>query len=120
MAVIESDDGLRALLLEILADARFEVVGADSVAALPATWRGDVIVADTFGAAYRPASAAETVSELRSRYRAGIVLYTAHSEAKQDQGQLRADAVVLKPFELDRLVGVVRAVASQHRRRPPA
>ena len=108
--VVESDDAVRATVVEALRDSGLMVeaiTGADRING----WRGDVIVTDSFAMPYRTEEVVGYLKELRSRYAAGLVVLTGHNGASADAAQLPADAVVLKPFDVEDLIAVVTAVA---------
>ena len=112
--VVENDEAVRSTLLEGLRDAGLVVEGAAGVGAFNG-WRGDVIVTDTFASPYRTGEVAAYLTDLRSRHAAGLVVLSGHAQAATDADQLPADAVVMKPYDLDHLVGVIAAVARKRR-----
>jgi CheY-like chemotaxis protein len=112
--VVENDDAVRTTVVEALRDSGLlveAISGADRIG----DWRGDVIVTDTFAMPYRTEEVAAYVKDLRSRYAAGLVVLTGHNGASVDAAQLAADAVVMKPFDLEDLIAVVSAVARERR-----
>jgi len=111
VAVLESDDETRMLLVEVLSDAGFIVVAAAHPSVLPEWWRGDVIVTDTFELPYRLGGAENVVRSLRARHHAAVVIVSGHSEVKLDAVELGADAVVTKPFDIEELVATIRRVS---------
>jgi CheY-like chemotaxis protein len=113
--VVENDDDIRATLVEGLRDAGLVVEAADAAGALIDGWRGDVIVTDTFASPYRTEAVVTYLKELRSRFAAGLVVLTGHNGASADAAQLPADAVVMKPYDLDELIGVIATVARDRR-----
>jgi DNA-binding response OmpR family regulator len=111
VAVLESDGETRTLLIEVLKDAGFIVVAAAHPSALPEWWRGDVIVTDTFEMPYHLGGAESVVRSLRARHHAPVVIVSGHSEVKVDAVELGADAVLIKPFDIDELVTTIRRVS---------
>lgn len=112
--VVENDDAVRTTVVEGLRDSGLLVeatTGADRIN----SWRGDVIVTDTFAMPYRTEEVVAYLNELRARYAAGLVVLTGHNGASTDAAQLPADAVVMKPFDLDDLIAVVTEVARERR-----
>jgi len=108
--VVENDDAVRSTVVEGLRDSGLRVeaiTGADRING----WRGDVIVTDTFAMPYRTEEVVAYLKDLQSRFAAGLVLLTGHNGASADAAQLPADAVVMKPFDLEDLIAVVTAVA---------
>src|SRR5688572_7279782 len=112
--VVESDDAVRATVVEGLRDSGILVEATDGADRING-WRGDVIVTDTFTSPYNTESVVAYLKDLRSRYAAGLVVLTGHNGASVAAAQLPADAVVMKPFDLDELVRVVTAVARDRR-----
>jgi CheY-like chemotaxis protein len=115
--VLEDDDDIRATLVEGLRDSGLVVEGADAAGAAVDAWRGDVIVTDTFASPYRTEAVVAYLTELRSRFAAGLVVLTGHNGAAVDAAQLPADAVVMKPFDLGDLIRVIATVARETRDR---
>ena len=115
--VIENDDDIRATLVEALRDSGLVVEAAGDAGPSIDAWRGDVIVTDTFASPYHTEAVVAYLNELRSRFAAGVVVLTAHNGAAVDAAQLPADAVVMKPFDLSDLIGVVGAVARDRHER---
>ena len=113
--VVENDDDIRATLVEGLRDSGLVVEGADDAGTAIDGWRGDVIVTDTFASPYRTEAVVAYLTKLRSRFAAGVVVLTAHNGAAVDASQLPADAVVMKPFDLGDLIGVIATVARDRR-----
>jgi DNA-binding NtrC family response regulator len=115
--VVENDDDIRATLVDGLRDSGLIVEDAAAAGTAIDGWRGDVIVTDTFASPYRTEAVAAYLNELRSRFAAGLVVLTGHSGAAVDAAQLPADAVVMKPFDLGDLLGVIATVARGRRDR---
>jgi CheY-like chemotaxis protein len=115
--VVENDNDIRATLVEGLRDSGLIVEDACAAGAAIDGWRGDVIVTDTFASPYRTESVAAYLNGLRSRFAAGLVVLTGHNGAATDAKQLPADAVVMKPFDLGDLIGVIATVARDKRDR---
>ena len=115
--VVENDNDIRATLVEGLRDSGLIVEDACAAGAAIEGWRGDVIVTDTFASPYRTESVAAYLNGLRSRFAAGLVVLTGHNGAATDADQLPADAVVMKPFDLGDLIGVIATVARDKRDR---
>jgi CheY-like chemotaxis protein len=113
--VVESDDAVRATVVEALRDSGILVEAIDGADRING-WRGDVIVTDTFTSPYHTEAVVAYLKDLRSRYGAGLVVLTAHNGASVAASELPADAVVMKPFDLDDLIRVVTAVARDTRR----
>jgi DNA-binding response OmpR family regulator len=108
--VVESDGAVRGTLVEGLSDAGLMVEASAAADASIDEWRGDVIVTDTFASPYRIDAAVAYLNELRSRFAVPVIVLTGHSEAGADADRLPADAVIMKPFDLDDLVEVIRRV----------
>jgi CheY-like chemotaxis protein len=112
--VVEGDDAVRATVVEALRDSGLVVEAIDGADRIDG-WHGDVIVTDTFTSPYYTEALVAYLKDLRSRYAAGLVVLTGHNGASVDASQLPADAVVMKPFDLDDLIRVVTAVARERR-----
>lgn len=115
--VVESDNAIRATVVEGLRDCGLVVEGTGAADVSIELWRGDVIVTDTFASPYSTEAVAAYLDELRSRFAAGLVVLTGHDGAAVDAAQLPADAVVMKPFDLDDLIEVIDTVARERRDR---
>lgn len=115
--VVESDEAIRATLVEGLLDSGLAVEAADAADSSIDEWRGDVIVTDTYARPYSAGAVVAYLNDIRSRSSAGLVVLTGHNGAAVDAAQLPADAVVLKPFDLDDLIRVIGAVARDRRDR---
>jgi DNA-binding NtrC family response regulator len=113
--VVDDDADIRATLVEGLRDSGMVVESADAAGAAIDAWHGDVIVTDTFASPYRTEAVVAYLTELRSRFAAGLVVLSGHSGAAVDAAQLPADAVVMKPFDLADLIGVIATVARDRR-----
>jgi len=115
--IVEDDDDVRATLVEALRDSGLLVEASDVAGAAIDAWHGDVIVTDTFALPYRTEAVVAYLTKLRSRFAAGLVVLTGHNGAVADAAQLPADAVVMKPFDLADLIGVIETVARDRRDR---
>lgn len=113
--VVENDFDVRATVVEGLCDAGLVVEAADGADGSIDGWRGDVIVTDTFASPYRADAVVAYLNDLRSRFEAGLVVLTGHNGASVDEAELPADAVVMKPFDLEHLIDVITAVARDRR-----
>jgi DNA-binding response OmpR family regulator len=113
VVVLEHEAVLRELVVDILRAAGMDAQGADNAGDLPTGWRGGVIVSDTFSSPYRVADVARHIAELRERHRATVLLLTGHSQVVRDEREIGADAIVLKPFDVDEFVSVVESLASR-------
>jgi len=115
--VVEDDRDIRATLVEGLRDSGLVVEGADTGGAAIDAWHGDVIITDTFASPYRTEAVVAYLTELRSRFAAALVVLTGHNGAAADAALLPADAVVMKPFDLRELIGVIETVVREKRDR---
>jgi CheY-like chemotaxis protein len=115
--VVENDDDIRATLVEGLRDSGLVVKGAGAAGAAIDGWRGDVIVTDSFANPYRTEALVAYLTELRCRFAAGLIVLTGHNGAAADAALLPADAVIMKPFDLGDLIGVIATVARDRRDR---
>ena len=112
VALIEDDEAIRMLVRDVLTDAGFEVEAVAETPHLSTDWRGDVILTDAMSRSYIAAKTASTVLELRRRFGAPVVVMSAHAEIVRDRAVIGADDVVVKPFEIDEVVRVLRRVCS--------
>lgn len=117
--VVENDYAVRATVVEGLRDSGLMVEAADGADRSFDGWHGDVIVTDTFASPYRAEAVVAYLNDLRSRFGAGLVVLTGHNGASVDAAQLPADAVVMKPFDLEHLIDVITAVARDRREHNP-
>ncbi|HET7034257.1 MAG TPA: response regulator [Thermomicrobiaceae bacterium] len=109
--IIDDDEGIRDLVALALGDEGYQVVAAaNGAAALDLLRQGQarpgVILLDTRmpvmdGAAFASAYRAEALPH------APIILLTAAADADTLAGELEADAVLQKPFDLDDLLGLI-------------
>ena len=115
--VVESDEAVRSTVVEGLRDSGLAVAATDGLDGSLDAWRGDVIVTDSFAMPYSAKSVVAYLKDLRSRFAgAGLVVLTGHNGASVDAAHLPADAVVMKPFDLEHLIDVVIAVARERRK----
>lgn len=113
--VLENDEAVRVTVVEGLRDSGLIVEATDSADGSIDVWGGDVIVTDTFASPYSIETVVAHLKALRARSSAALVVLTGHHGASADAAQLPADAVVMKPFDLDDLIAVVTAVARERR-----
>ena len=112
--VVEDDEAVRSTVVEGLRDAGLLVEAVDGADQING-WHGDVIVTDTFANPYSTQAAVAYLKDLRSRYASGVVVLSGHNGAASDAAELPADAVVMKPFDLDELINVVSGIARKRR-----
>jgi CheY-like chemotaxis protein len=110
--VVEDDEAVRTTVVEGLRDAGLVVEAADGADRIN-DWHGHVIVTDTFANPYCTEAVVAYLKDLRSRYASGLVVLSGHNGAAADAARLPADAVVMKPFDLDNLIRVVTSVAQK-------
>lgn len=110
MLVIESDEPVRQTVVEGLRDCGIVVEGIDDAGRID-RWRGDVIITDTFTSPYSAEALTAYLRDLRGRCAAGLIVLTAHDAAYTDAARLPADAVIMKPFDLEDLTATVTAIA---------
>jgi DNA-binding NtrC family response regulator len=109
--IIEDDPDVGLLLLDVFASTSNGVTPtliAHPREMTPAL-RPSVVVSDLFGPPwYDRMSAVALTAAIRQRYpSARLVLLTAHLEAARDEAEIRADAIVAKPFDVDELLQTV-------------
>jgi DNA-binding response OmpR family regulator len=101
--VLDDDQVILDLLQTVLTDARYEIVAAPSLQAVPADTSADIVIADLLPLkAYRREIALEWIASLRARF-AGVpvLVVTAHADAVAEADMLGANAIITKPFDVD-------------------
>jgi DNA-binding response OmpR family regulator len=115
--VIVRDEDERDLLTELLEDIGLEAV-AESV--IPSGVSDPVVVLTDLGAIYDATRGRAAVRHLRERWPdAPVILLTSHRAATDEPDQLGADALLLKPFDVDELTDVVSSLISRSEKRAP-
>lgn len=117
--VIARDADERELLLELL-----DEIGLDAVVetVIPSGVTDPAIVLTDLGARYDATKGRAAVRRLRERWpHAPVVLLTSHRAATEESDQLGADALILKPFDVDDLTDAVGTLIarSEGREREP-
>ena len=103
--VIARDADERALLIELLDEIGHEAVVET---AIPSGVTDPAIVLTDLGARYDATKGRIAVRRLRERWpHAPVVLLTSHRAATEESDQLGADALILKPFDIDDLTDAV-------------
>ncbi|HKC91598.1 MAG TPA: hypothetical protein VKE23_09760 [Candidatus Limnocylindria bacterium] len=109
--VIARDADERALLTELLEDIGLEAV-AEMV--IPSGVSDPAVVLSDLGARYDATRSRAAVRDLRERWpHAPVVLLTSHRAATDEPDQLGADALLLKPFDVDDLTDVVSSLIAR-------
>jgi DNA-binding NtrC family response regulator len=103
--VIDDDQIIVDLLKMVVEDAGHAAIIANGRDRIPHSLSPDLIITDLVPLkAYHEDDARQWIAELRGRFpRVPIVIVTAHGEAVQEADHLAADAVLGKPFDVDRL-----------------
>ena len=117
--VIARDADERALLIELLDDIGLEAV-VETV--IPSGVADPSVVLTDLGARYDATKGRAAVRRLRERWpQAPVILLTSHRAATEESDQLGADALILKPFDVDDLTDAVRTLIarSEGREREP-
>lgn len=116
--VIVRDADVRDLLIELLAEIDLEAVVETVV---PSGVLDPLVVLTDLGPRYDPRKARAAVRRLHERWpHTPVVLLTSHRAATEESDQLGADALILKPFDMDDLTGAVRRVIVRSGTREPA
>ncbi len=103
--VIARDPDLRELLVELLDEIGLEAVVETVV---PSGVTNPMLVLTDLGPRYDPAKGRAAVRRLRERWaHAPVILLTSHRAATDEADQLGADALILKPFDVDDLTDTV-------------
>ena len=111
--VIDDDVTLAELMRIVLEDAGHEVSVWSGAGDLPSGHYGAVVTDLVTLTVYDQDRTRAWVRSLTERYPGTpVIVVTAHATARDDQGALGAASVVIKPFDVDELLEVVRAVTS--------
>ena len=109
--LIARDADERELLIELLADIGLETVVDTSI---PSVVTDPAVVLTDLGARYDPRKGRAAVRRLRERWpQAPVILLTSHRAAADESDQLGADALILKPFDVDDLTDVVSSLIAR-------
>jgi CheY-like chemotaxis protein len=108
--VIAGDAEERDLLIELLDEIGVEAV-VETV--IPSGVEDPAVVLTDLGARYDPTKGRAAVRRLRARWPdAPVILLTSHRAATDEPDRLGADALILKPFDVDDLThAVLRLIA---------
>lgn len=110
-AVIVRDADVRALVVEILAEIDLEAVVE---LAIPSGVDDPVVVVTDLGPRYDPAKARAAIRRLHERWpNTPVVLLTSHRVATEEPDQLGAEAIILKPFDMDDLTNAVTVLIAR-------
>lgn len=107
--VLDDDVTIAELMRVVLSDAGYDVRVSMDPQDLP-EGRFDCIVTDLMSVGlYRPEDARDWILRVGDRFpNVPVIVVTAHPEAADDAAALGAAAVIMKPFDVDRIVQVVR------------
>ena len=116
--VVDDDEDIREVMQELLAGEGFEVDvardGIDALAKLEVETAPPLILLDMM----MPRMDGEAfLEELRARpalANASVVVISGNAAAREKAGNLRAAGCLVKPFELDELLGLVRRLTPDH------
>jgi AmiR/NasT family two-component response regulator len=116
--VIVRDADVRALLVELLAEIDLEAIVE---MAIPSGVDDPVVVVTDLGPRYDPAKARAAMRRLHERWPGTpVVLLTSHRAAVDEPDQLGAEALILKPFDMDDLTSAVAVLIARSRTREQA
>jgi DNA-binding NarL/FixJ family response regulator len=116
--VIVRDADVRQLLIELLSEIDIEAVVETVV---PSGVLDPLVILTDLGPRYDPVKARAAVRRLRERWpQTPVVLLTSHRAATEETDQLGAEALILKPFDMDDLTDAVRMVIARSETREPA
>lgn len=104
--VLDDDQDILDLLRIVFGDAGYETIVGSGPEAIPAEATADLVITDLVPLkAYRRDAALDWVASLRSRFiDAPLFILTAHRDAIAERDMLGADAVIMKPFDVDALL----------------
>ena len=109
--VIVRDADVRDLLIELLREIDLEAVVETVV---PSGVVDPLVVLTDVGPRYDPRKASAALRRLRERWpQTPVVLLTSHRAATDEPDQLGADALILKPFDMDDLTDAVLDVIAR-------
>jgi DNA-binding response OmpR family regulator len=111
--VVEDNDDLRALLLDVLADADFEVMAARNGAEaleLGHAFRPDAIILDLMMPVMDGPAFLERRRQTRWLTAVPVLVLTAHQFVHRVLDGLAPTAVLRKPYDLDELISAVHAL----------
>jgi DNA-binding response OmpR family regulator len=109
--VIVRDADVRDLLIELLREIDLEAVVETVV---PSGVVDPLVVLTDLGPRYDPRKARAGVRRLRERWpQTPVVLLTSHRAVSDEPDQLGADALILKPFDMDDLTDAVLDVIAR-------
>jgi DNA-binding response OmpR family regulator len=115
--VIARDADERALLIELLDEIGHEAV-VETV--IPSGVTDPAIVLTDLGARYDATKGRAAIRRLRERWpHAPVVLLTSHRAATEEPDQLGADALIVKPFDVDDLTDAVLTLIARSEGREP-
>jgi DNA-binding NarL/FixJ family response regulator len=116
--VIVRDADVRQLLIELLREIDIEAVVETVV---PSGVPEPLVILADLGPRYDPVKARGAVRRLHERWpQAPVVLLTSHRAATEESDRLGAEALILKPFDMDVLTDAVRLVIARSGTREPA
>lgn len=109
--VIARDADERELFVELLGEIGLETVVETVISSGVVD---PAIVLTDLGVRYDPAKGRAAVQRLHERWPgAPVILLTAHRAAAEESDQLGADALILKPFDVDDLTDAVRRLIAR-------
>jgi FixJ family two-component response regulator len=116
--VIVRDADVRALIVELLAEIDLEAV-VELV--IPSGVDDPVVVITDLGPRYDPVKVRGAMRRLHERWpETPVVLLTSHRAAAEEPDQLGAEALILKPFDMDDLTSAVLVLIARSRTREQA
>lgn len=110
--IIEDDRAIRDLFLGVLGDEGYELVFVDSLEQAK-DMPPDLVITDLVDVRpFKGDLARAWVARLKGRYPATpIIVCTAYAQATEEFDRLGADAVLVKPFNIELLVDTVERLA---------
>jgi DNA-binding response OmpR family regulator len=107
--VIDDDQVMLDLLRTVLTDEGYDTLVAPSLDAIPVDATADVVITDLVPVkAYQRQTALDWVSSLRRRFAdSPVMIVTAHAEAAAEADMLGANAIIVKPFDVELLLATL-------------
>jgi DNA-binding NarL/FixJ family response regulator len=113
--VIVRDPDVRALVIELLAEIDLEAIVE---LALPSGVDDPAVVVTDVGPRYDPGKARAAIRRLHERWPGTpVILLTSHRRATEEPDRLGAEALILKPFDMDDLTSAVTLLIARSRTR---
>jgi len=116
--VVDDDEDIREVMQELLAGEGFEVDvardGIDALAKLEVETAPPLILLDMMMPRMDGEAFLEALRAKPALANASVVVISGNAAAREKAGSLQAAGCLVKPFELDELLGLVRRLTPDH------